>query len=148
MQSIAHLTLLTGDLRHSSRKEVRHETIEMLMPYVMSAGGAVGNTGWTVRMVQGAGPGSCGFTLHHSGLWLFSCYMAWTTTADAAMWNIVRQVSKTRLPKPTSVPWLAVHVMPSMMLASPHTLMEAGDLERCIAWTVIAAMAEDTTLAV
>lgn len=150
MKEIAHLTLFTGHLRNSPRNEVPPEAIKMLMPYVMSAGGEIGSTGWTVKMVQGAAPGSCGFTLHHSGLWLFSCYMAWTTTADAPMWEIAKQVSNTSLPKPKSVPWLAIHAMPDMpliMLRAPLAIMEAGDLERCIAWTVIEAMAGNSPLA-
>ncbi|MND98269.1 hypothetical protein D3C80_906120 [compost metagenome] len=150
MNSIAHLTLFTGHHRDSPRIEVPREIIDMLMPFVMSAGGDIGNTGWTVKMVQGVAPGSYGFTLHHSGLWLFSCYMAWSTAADTSMWGVVRQVSKTSLPKPKSVPWLAVHAMPSMpmiMLKAPHALAEAGDLERCIAWTVIEGMTGGKPLA-
>lgn len=52
--------------------------------------------------------------------------------------------------KPTSVPWLAIHAMPSMPLIlfkAPHALKEAGDLERCIAWTVIEGMTGSTPLA-
>lgn len=147
MKTIAHLSLFTGHLRNSPRKEVHRETIEKLMPYVTSAGGQIDDTGWTVKMIQGAAPGSCCFELHHSGFWLFSCYMAWTTTADAPMWDVVRQISKTRIAKPKSVPWLAVHAMPTLMLAPPHAIMEAGDLERCIAWTVIEAMAGTFPLA-
>ncbi|WP_288430156.1 hypothetical protein [uncultured Agrobacterium sp.] len=150
MQTIAHLTLFTGHLHNSPRKEVPRWAIDTLMPYVMSAGGEIADTGWTVKMVQGVSPGSCGFTLHHSGLWLFSCYMAWNTTADKPMWEIVKQISKTSAPKPKSVPWLAIHAMPSMpliMLRAPHALSEAGDLERCIAWTVIEGMTGGTPLA-
>lgn len=148
MNKIAHLTLFTGHLRNSPRKEVHRDTINILKPYVMGAGGQIGDTGWTVKMVQGIAPGSCGFTLHHSGLWLFSCYMAWTTSADKPMWDIVRQVSSTALPKPELVPWLAVHAMPDfplMMFKCPYAITEAGDLERCIAWTVIEAMAGNST---
>ncbi|MCV3769085.1 hypothetical protein [Rhizobium sp. TRM95796] len=113
------------------------------MPYVMGAGGEIENTGWTVKMVQGVAPGSCGFTLHHSGLWLFSCYMAWTQAASAPMWKIVKQITKTSIPRPKLTPWLAVHAMPDMpriLFKAPSAIMEAGDLERCIAWTVIEAM--------
>ncbi len=147
MKTIAHLSLFTGHLRNSPREEVHRETIEMLMPYVMGAGGKIRDTGWTVKMVQGAAPGSCCFELRHSGIWLFSCYMAWTTTADAPMWDVVRQVSKTATAKPKSVPWLAVHAMPMFWSAPPRAIMEAGDLERCVAWAVIEAMAGSSTLA-
>lgn len=150
MESIAHLTLFTGHMNNSPRKDVSRQTIDALMPYVMSGGGEIKDTGWTVRMVQGVSAGSCGFTLHHSSLWLFSCYMAWTKVADTKMWDIVRQVSNTSIPKPRSGAWLAIHAMPSMPLIlfkAPHALKEAGDLERCIAWTVIEGMTGSTPLA-
>lgn len=98
-------------------------------------------------MVQGAVPGSGCFELHHSGIWLFSCYMAWTPAADAPMWDVVRQVSATKLAKPKSLPWLAIHAMPQFISAPPHAIMEAGDLERCLAWTVIEALAGTAPLA-
>lgn len=151
MKKIAHLTLFTGHLRNSPRSEVHRDTIKFLRPYVMGAGGEIGDTGWTVRMVEGIAPGSCGFTLHHSGLWLLSCYMAWTTAADNPMWDVVKDVSKTDLRKPDLVPWLAIHAMPdfpSIWFKAPHAIMEAGDLERCIAWTVIETMTGHSTPAV
>ncbi|WP_130821732.1 hypothetical protein [Rhizobium ruizarguesonis] len=150
MRTIAHLTLFTGHLRNSPRHEVPKNAIDKLMPYVMSAGGEIENTGWTVRMVQGVGPGSCCFELHHSGLWLFSCYMAWTNATSAPMWEVVKEITKTSLPRPKYTPWLAIHAMPDMpliMFKAPHAIMEAGDLERCIAWTVIDAMADGKPLA-
>jgi len=150
MRTIAHLTLFTGHLRNSLRHEVPKSAIDKLTPYVMSAGGEIENTGWTVKMVQGVAPGSCVFTLHHSGLWLFSCYMAWIKATSAPMWEVVKQVSGTSIPMPKSTPWLAVHAMPLMpmiMQKAPHAIMEAGDLERCIAWTVIEAMAGGKPLA-
>lgn len=144
MRTIAHLTLFTGNLRNSPRHEVPRSTIDKLMPYVMSGGGEIENTGWTVKMVQGVAPGSCGFTLHHSGLWVFSCYMAWTKATSAPMWEVVKGITKTSLPKPKSAPWLAVDAMPDMpllMFKAPQAMFEAGDLERSIAWSVIEAMA-------
>ena len=144
MEQIAHLTLFTGHLRNTSRREVRSDTIALLRPYVMGAGGEIGDTGWTVKMIQGVAPGSCSFELHHSGLWLFSCYMAWTTTADKPMWDVVKQASKTAVSKPEHAPWLAVHAMPDfplIMFKAPHAIFEAGELERCIAWTVIETFA-------
>jgi hypothetical protein len=147
MQTIAHLTLFTGHLHHSPRSEVHRETIDLLMPYVKRGGGKIGSTGWTVRMVQGVASGSCGFELHYSGFWLFSCYMTWTTTADAPMWDVVRELSKTTLDKPKSVPWLAVHAMPQLAAAPMQAIMAAGDLERCVAWTIIEAMAGASPLA-
>ncbi|MBL0375376.1 hypothetical protein JJB09_25525 [Rhizobium sp. KVB221] len=150
MRTIAHLTLFTGHLRNSPRHEVDREAIDKLMPYVMSAGGEIENTGWTVRMIEGAAPGSHCFELHHSGLWLLSCYMAWTRAASTPMWEVVKRISKTTVPKPKTTPWLAVHAMPAtpmIMFKALHAMMEAGDLERCIAWTVIEAMAGGEPLA-
>lgn len=147
MKTIAHLSLFTGHFRNSPREEVHQEAIDILMPYVMDGGGKIANTSWTVKMVRGAAPGSCCFTLHHSGFWLFSCYMAWTSAADEPMWDVVREVTKTKVARPKSVPWLAVHAMPMFLLAPPHAIIEAGDLERCVAWTVIEAMAEKSPVA-
>jgi hypothetical protein len=38
------------------------------------------------------------------------------------------------------VPWLAVTILPdglSLYTSDPEKLMEAGDLERCVAWTLL-----------
>ncbi|MET3614753.1 hypothetical protein ABID16_003090 [Rhizobium aquaticum] len=147
MQTLEHLTLLTGHRRNSPRREVHPQIIEYLKPYVLNGTGKIGKTAWTLKMVQGACPGSCGFTLHHAGIWLFSCYMAWKTTADLPMWGVVTELSKTSVTKPKTVPWLAVHIMPQVVDADLNIMKEAGDLERCIAWTVINTMAGNSPLA-
>lgn len=153
-KQLAHLTLLTSHLRQSPRREVGKDTIDFLRPAIINGGGKLGDTGWSVQMIEGAAPGSCGFTLHHSGLWLFSCYVAWTHGGSAAMWPVAMAAARSlsgqfaqgqdRAAKPTTLPWLAVLMMPDALMgkASPGVMMEAGDLERCVAWTAIETLAD------
>jgi hypothetical protein len=139
-KTLSHLTLQTGHVRNSPRHEVHDDVIAALSPIVISGGGPIAKTDWTLRMVQGAAVGSCGFELHWKNWWVCSCYLAWTKRGDVAMRNVVPQLSSIPFGKLGSVPWLTAVLMPGAANAPFSTLMEAGDLERCIAWTVLETM--------
>jgi hypothetical protein len=107
-------------------------------------------------MVEGTEPGGAAFECHYGaprrrgGLWMVSCYMAWTDAAADEMWTAAmrhgRLVKKgIRRPK---LPWLAAAIMPDALRAlRPDLMLEVGDLERCVGWTVlddIAAVAKES----
>lgn len=135
MSTIAHLTLDTGHLRNSPSHEVGSEVIEALAPIVQRGNGTI--EAWDIQMVKGPAVGSAAFTIHHDGLWIASGYMAWTSEGEGPMWNLVRELYEPMVMKPMCLPWLAVKLMPGCHLARAGVLMEAGDLERCLAWTVL-----------
>jgi hypothetical protein len=41
------------------------------------------------------------------------------------------------LAEPPDIPWLAVHLLPTIATLPPGTLPVLGDLERCLAWALI-----------
>ncbi|MBD9640900.1 hypothetical protein IB277_31870 [Ensifer sp. ENS07] len=140
MRTIAHLTLDTGHIRNSPRSEVHRDVVDVLSPIVRGGKGEV--AGWDIQMIHGAAPGSVGFALNHGGLWIASSYMAWTQEGDGAQWDVIRKLYQPNMMKPTCSPWLAVKLMSGSAGAGFDVMMEAGDLERCIAWTVLDVFGE------
>ncbi len=141
MRTLFHLTLDTGHVRNSPENEVRSETIDALTPIIGKGKGEL--AGWGIQMVHGAAGGAAGFNLRHGGLCIASGYMAWMPQGDVPQWGVVRQFYKPTMMKPMYLPWLAVKLMAGAERASLDVLMQAGDLERCIAWTVLDVFGED-----
>jgi len=135
----------TGHERQSPRHEVGDEVIDLLRPIIQRGAGEISDTRWGIRMVEGAAPGSCGFTLHYDGSWIVSCYMAWSKEGANAMWPIAKHTAGLHVvgqpyTRPAAPPWIAVVMMPKAFSSGIEALMEAGDLERCVAWTVLETM--------
>lgn len=142
---IEHLTLTTGHTRSSPRSEVADDIVEILKPLVASGAGVLGDTGWSFGMEHG--PGSCCYVIFHGSHRIATCYLAWTPEGAAAVWPLAASLANetgadTPPGPPAHVAWLAVILMPEVMNVSLDVIMEAGDLERCIAWTVIELQSE------
>lgn len=147
---IEHMTLTTGHTRSSPRSEVADDVVEILKPLVASGVGVLGDTGWSFGIMYGHG--SCCFIIFHGSHRIATCYVAWTPEGTAAVWPLAASLAdKTGADTPPGppgrVPWLAVILMPEVMNVSLDIIMEAGDLERCIAWTVIELQSEGTEAA-
>jgi hypothetical protein len=116
----------------------------LLSPIIARGGGDIGDTGWNARMAGGVGAGSCGFELHYRGIWAVSCYMAWTAADDGPMWRMASEIHGAgHIGRPHSLPWLAAAIMPTTIIFLPTAMLEVGDLERCIAWTVLNASTQE-----
>lgn len=144
---IEHLTLTTGHTRSSPRSEVADDIVEVLKPLVASGAGVLGDTGWSFGVKYGPAPGSACFIIINGSHRIATSYVAWTPEGAAAVWPLAaRMAGKTGADTPPSppgrVPWLAVILMPDVINVSLNIIMEAGDLERCIAWTVIELQSE------
>lgn len=136
--SMEHITLTTGHYRLSPRHEVGDDVVALLSPIVAKGAGEIADTGWSVKMVHGVGVGSCGFELHYRGIWAVSCYMAWTASDDIPMWGVASERHGVqRVKRPRSLPWLAAAIMPTSIIFLPTAMLEVGDLERCVAWTIL-----------
>jgi hypothetical protein len=137
---IHHLTLTTGHTRFSPRSEVAQWAIDFIKPVVIVGGGELGDTGWRIRMVRGTQPGGAAFECHHGSTWFVSCYMAWTKAGSVEMWNAAKSFPLVvpHIRRPPSLPWLAAGIMPEAIDTTRIDLMmEVGDLERVVAWTVL-----------
>lgn len=141
MSSLAHLTLSTGHLRHSPRSEVSEDAIRAAREMI---GGAT-LRGWTVRVLPGIPRGAAVYDLLHDGRRVVACYLGIEPGPAAEMWAQMQRTFA-RLPMPPAdqprTPWLAVMLVPDpAVMADPvaffDILLEAGDLERVVAWALI-----------
>ena len=143
---LQHLTLNTGHNRSSPRSEVADDVIDILAPFVAIGGGVLADTGWKLQMVHGPADGSCCYNIAYGEDWISTCHLAWTAEGAEALWPIAVELARHMgglavAGPPDQLPWLSVVMMPQAMLASPVTLFEAGDLERCVAWTALELLA-------
>jgi hypothetical protein len=53
------------------------------------------------------------------------------------VWSVLTRQQPTAAPRPEALPWLGIVLHPTMALLSRDEAMMLGDLERCIAWTII-----------
>jgi hypothetical protein len=121
---------------------VPDDIIDALLPVVTLGGGRLRDTGWSVKITQGTKPGGTAFECWHGSLWLISCYMAWDEPGSTEMWQAaMRHPLHPNVQRPLTLPWLAAALMPvALQSADPKLMLEAGDLERCVAWTILHAV--------
>jgi len=67
MPDLSHLTVLTGHTRMSPRSEVADHVVSGLQVIIARGGGAAGNTGWAVLIVERSPDGAI-FDLSHRGV--------------------------------------------------------------------------------
>jgi hypothetical protein len=137
MDAFEHLTLLTGDCRSSPRSEVGSNTIAFIRSMLGPYGGALADTGWAVTILPTT-PGGHVYDLSYRGLEFVRCWLAPTDAVACRLWP--EAVSMTPCPTRPTAPWLAVHLHPDALLAlmrEPSIIQAAGDLERCVAWSLL-----------
>jgi hypothetical protein len=117
LPDLLHLTILTGDMRMSPRSEVADHVVSGLRTIIAKGGGAVGNTGWAVLIVERSSDGAI-FDLSHRGVELARCFLAITLASEQRLWeeaSAYPTLPDVRLAKPTGPPWLAVGLLPDGM---------------------------------
>lgn len=141
MRAIEHITLATGHSRASPRSEVRNDIVGMIRPVVQAGGGPLWDTGFGVLMVE-TRHGGWVYDLSHGGVEAVRCYLAKSQTAAEALWS--RALAEAEMPvkaeRPTTRPWLAASLLPEglmLLQKTPDLMLEFGDLERCVAWTIL-----------
>ena len=150
-----HLTINTGHSRVSSRGEVFAEAIEALRPLVIAGQGVVPHLP-PYKITITREPGCAVYTISHPeyGPLITGalCYQrerrdyAWQvierlyldTTEVALKAGIPASDSIMEMPPcPASEPWLAVVIIGAAYLTADTFLQWVGDLERCLAWTIM-----------
>ncbi len=142
MVQLNHYTLITGHGRLTDRSEVADDVIEALRPIVVNDGGDLpGGLGLVVTPSESAG--GWVFTVYHASTPLVTCGLAITPEAAGEVWPCLLEVGKVTglpiLPRQPPVPWLSVAILPGLNLFGMEMWEWLGDLERCIAWTLIDA---------
>src|SRR3546814_3242331 len=115
------------------RPEVNPRTSARIQPLVRAGAGPLGDSGWSLQMIMGEAPGGAAFECHYGapprqgGLWIASCYMAWTQAAADEMWAAAMQnrpLVKKAIKRP-ALPWLAVAIMPDALTIHPAQIGRA-----------------------
>lgn len=164
-QSLRHLTLNSGHLAVTARSDVLPEAREVLRPLVRAGGGELcfsmeglhlhithrcrGGAVFSVHLSEGPtvnvlSPSGDVVTLH--GYPVITCGLAWKQEAIDIVGQLT--VNATELAKkiwkqkfapspPVDIPWLMVVLYPWMLTLTEQQISALGDLERCIAWTII-----------
>lgn len=149
-----HLTMASGHGRWSRKSEVHQRAIAWIQPVLRAGLGVLPGSDWYLRSLPAGTPGGAAFELHHGaprelgGRWMSSCYLAWTDKAAQKMWAAARanrSLVSPGLKRPAATPWLATATMPEALFPLDHELMfQLGDLERCVGWTILDAVAQET----
>jgi hypothetical protein len=138
-----YYTLITGDGRLMDRSEVADDDVEALRPIVAAGGGDLpGGLKLRVAIVPGESPGGWVFTIYRAYIPLVTCGLAMTPKAADELWPRLLKIGK-RATFPMSlgqppVPWLSVAILSGVARAGMKVVALLGDLEQCIAWTIIA----------
>ena len=137
---IHHYTLNTGHGRLTDRCEVSQEVIDYLRPIVAAGGGKVAG-GFRLELAAGK-TGGVLFTIFRRDRPLVACGLAVDEAQSQELWpallDLAAKAQAPRPPRPPLTPWLSVLLLPALALETPDDCQAVADLERCVAWTIIA----------
>lgn len=146
-KQLEHITLTTGHRRMSPKTETDPSVRALVWQALDSAGEAPADVGaeWSVVRIgpSDADIGGAVYELAHRGRDVAACWLCWNPASSDMLWSLASHASHASptAEPPTSVPWLAVRLFTniSVMLdpAMSEIMMEAGDLERIVAWALI-----------
>lgn len=145
---MTHLTLNTGDAVEQPRSSVDDIAVEVLRPLVIAGGGPIPHVApFSVRITLDAG---CAvFSVHRGAEAIVLCGVAWEQEPAAGLWQTLESVyhklsdrpgaiaAQASPEMPTTVPWLGVVILPSLVLTARGDVGWLGDFERCLAWTIV-----------
>ena len=147
-EHLEHITVLTGHRRMSPKSETDTAVRAMVWQALDSAGEAPADVGaeWSVTRI-GPFAGDIGvavYDLAHRGRAVAACWVCWDPASSDTLWSLASQadpLAPSAASPPPRVPWLAVHLFTniSVMLDpdAAEIMLEAGDLERIVAWALI-----------
>lgn len=138
IRAIEHITITTGASRMSSRTEVESRVLETLRR-ALARDGVVGD--WRIENQKVSG--GFAFGLKYRGALIAQCWLCIDRSMSDRMWEEAAETAldeRVILSRPKGIPWLAASIAPSAIsvaMTTPSALVEAGDLERCVAWALI-----------
>lgn len=149
--TLAHVTLTSGDVRHSPRREVTDQIVTLLAPLLARVlAGATVDVPYVEGeyVLSGASDGDCcALTVEPSvGPLVATIGIAAGEAGAAALWQQLHVYAPdasplaTRAEAPPPAPWCAAR-LDRGAVTHPEALVWLGDLERCLAWTYLEARA-------
>jgi hypothetical protein len=138
--TLAHLTLNTGHLRMSPRAEVREEAIRSLDGLVRAGGGAC--PGFSTIAVQvKVDPGLAQIVISaaeaQGGGMLIGGALIWSEEVADEIWADMA-VKMPTVERPKHLPQLLIALHDGIAAMPRETISMLGDLERCLAWAILA----------
>ena len=140
--TLHHYTVQTGHLTLQTRGEVDQKALDLLAPMILRPG-THPLPGTTIKldipagnMGQTSGVGS--FRLLNAAAEPVALAMlAWRASAEAGViWGTC--LPNTPMPdQPAGYPWLAIVLMPGLATLSRDDTLMLGDIERCVAWSIV-----------
>lgn len=140
--TLHHYTVQTGHLTLQTRGEVDQKALDLLAPMILRPGTHT-LPGTTIQLDIPAGnmgqaSGVASFRLLTAdGVPVAIAVVAWRESAEATeCWSSLG--GNNWLPQqPAGYPWLAIVVMPAIATLSRDDTLMLGDIERCVAWSII-----------
>jgi hypothetical protein len=140
-KAIEHITITTGASRMSPRAEVNTGVMDIVRAD-MAAGRPLMGTEWRYHPLPTPAGGSA-YDLTHDGTPIARCWLCIDPAVSDDMWEAASAApldERVRLTRPRAAPWLAAALRPEAVPAvmkAPAILVEAGDLERVVAWILL-----------
>lgn len=145
---MTHYTLNTGDSVESPRSAVADAAIAALRP-LLARGGQLPAAFGAYRVEVSHAPGGAMFSIHRGAHPIVLCAVSWDPATAEMMWSHIERVyldlgdTPSRVApgklaeRPESTPWLAVVILPTILLESRNDISWLGDFERCFAWALL-----------
>lgn len=139
--ALEHITITTGASRMSPRAEVDAGVIDLVRAD-MAAGRPLMGTEWRYHALPTPAGGRV-YDLTHGDAPIVRCWLCLDARVSDDMWAAASAApldQRVRLTRPRGAPWLAAALRPECLQAvmrRPSILVEAGDLERVVAWILI-----------
>ena len=153
-----HYTTNTGHVAETSRAAIDQHAIDILLPIVDAQEGDLLELNLGIDIMcpldeqRRRLPGAAYFQIGPAGERMtptpyVMAVACWRSEREADAWAQFYQVARigadawpdrpAMLAEPPDIPWLAVHLLPTITTLPPATLAVLGDLERCLAWALI-----------
>ena len=165
-RDLRHLTLNTGHVSRQRRADVAQAVIDQLRPVLDAEGGPVpGMGGWRLdlfyptdrdqRRLNGAAFFQLADEPGPSKAPAVMAVACWDQAMAESAWSQAKQgygalrgtltavgLWKPIPATPPPVPWLATWLTPAVAVAAPEDVLALGDLERCVAFALMAPAAD------
>ena len=135
---MTHLTLNTGHSRQSPRSEVSAETLRFLAPTLRCDTASLPGL-WSIKTHRTTGYATV--DILHESLHVAVIGTAWTKEGAQKLWPELQALALSQnipprgfMPPP---PFTAVLLLPSAGTLTPDSLMQMGDLGRCLGWAIM-----------